>query len=145
MTNNVKDRLRQLAVTAIFSFLIAMPLLTVSETAAAFCCPKVYSVTLTPVDPQARPVLSGYVEINECQGMSFLHIVVMGNLPNGTQLVPVIPGRQPLLGDWFTVNSRRGETIWQGISQYGKPAGGLQGRTINIADQNFTSLLTATF
>ena len=145
MINKMTDRVRRLTSIAIFGFLIAIPLLTVSETASAFCCPKVYSVILTPVDPLAKPVLSGFVEINECQGMSFLHIVVRGNLPNGTQLIPVIPGRQPLIGDWFTVNNRRGETIWQGISQFGKPAGGLQGRTINIDDQNFTPLLTATF
>jgi hypothetical protein len=137
--------LRHFTTSLLFSFSLLISLISVSGTAEAFCCPQVYTVQLLPVDPTVRPRLSGYAEINECLGMSFLRIVIRGNTPDGTQLIPTIPGRQPLIGEWFTMTSHRGETVWQNITTYGVLAGGLAGRVIEIDDFNFNPVLTGTF
>lgn len=136
---------RNFATALLFSLSFLILFMSVSRTAEAFCCPQVYTVQLLPVDSAARPRLSGYAEINECRGMSFLRIVIRGYAPDGTVFIPTIPGAEPLIGEWFSMLNHRGETIWQNVTSYGVPAGGLAGRTLSIDDENFTPVLTGTF
>jgi hypothetical protein len=120
-----------------------------SAPAQAFCCPAINTVSIAPVSPPVRPRVLGRVEVNECVGLSFLHIVVRANVPDGTQLMAVIrpttPFGQPLMSDWITMTANRGELVWQGVTTPGAPSGGLAGRTVTIVDSNFTDLGTASF
>lgn len=113
------------------------------KNAAAVCCPQVYSIKLLPVDPTTK--LVGYAEIVECLNLSFLHIVVKGYAPDGTSFIPTIPGREPMIGEWFEMTNHRAETVWQNVTTYGAPAGGLAGRTLTITDFNFVPILSGTF
>lgn len=113
--------------------------------ASAFCCPAVVVVKLIPVDPVATPGLRGYAEVDECLGMSFLRIIVKGNVPDGTVYTPAFRSLNPQMGEVFAMARRRGETLWQGISEYGMPSGGLSGMTLSIMDADFQDVLTAQF
>ena len=114
-------------------------------TAEAFCCTAVYAINLSPASPPVSPRLTGRVEVNECLGLSFLHIVVNANVPDGTQVIATFPGRQPLMSDWITIKKGRGEYLWQAVTTAGVPKGGLAGRQIVIMDSNFTPLAQGTF
>lgn len=113
--------------------------------AEAFCCPQVYSIQLLPVDTAATIKMIGFAEINECLNMSFLHIVVRSSAPDGKLYIPTIPGREPLIGEWFAITNHRGETIWQNVTTFGVPAGGLTGKTLTITDENFVPVLQGIF
>jgi hypothetical protein len=106
--------------------------------ASAFCCPPVRTITLQAADPTLH--VRGSAEIDECLGMSFLRIKVVGRIADGTQYIAVFPGREPLLGDWFTMMGGRGETVWQGIT-----LDFVTGRTLEVTDDSFMPVLTGQF
>jgi hypothetical protein len=108
------------------------------ESAGAFCCPAVREVELSSVALGVRA--SGRAEINECLGMSFLHVVVRGRFADGTELIPVLVGSEPIMGTWFTTTGGKGEGVMESLT-----LAQVTGRSIAIMDTNYTEVLHGQF
>jgi hypothetical protein len=134
---------RSLSGTALARLTLALVVagtLALPDLAQAHCCRSLALVRLTPVDPTAQPRLSGKAELIDCFGqLTLVSVRVNGRVPDGTEFIPVLPGREPILGDWFTMTNGSGEGFIQGVSAP------LTGRMIEVDDANFTPVLTGTF
>ena len=126
------------ATLLVFPALIAGFMVAAPRDATAFCCRPLREIRLQPVDPASR--LRGRAELDDCFGVSLLRVRVYGPLPDGTQLIPVFPGLQPLIGDWITMTGRAGETIWEGLT-----LDTIAGRPFAVSDDTFTEVLTGQF
>ena len=136
-------RVRNFAASLAIAGALAIGVLGVSPPARAggFCCRPSLVIRLLPTaEGMAAGLVSGTAEIDECVGLSFLHIVAFGRVANGTQLIPVLPGYQPVIGDWFTISRGRGETVMSEITSVQ-----VSGAVLDVTDENFTPLLTGTF
>jgi hypothetical protein len=131
---------RRLATRVALGVAIGAALSAAPATVEAHCCKELATVRLTPVDPAARPRLSGRATVLDCFGvMSLVSVKVSGRVTDGTQVIPVLPGAEPLLGDWFTMTGGQGEGFIQNVTPP------LTGRTIEVDDDTFTAVLTGTF
>lgn len=129
------------SLSSALAFGLALAVASGPATAAGFCCRPSKMIRLLPTaDGLAQGMVSGTAEIDECLGMSFLRIVAYGRVPNGTQLIPVLPGLEPLIGDWFTMMNGRGESVMPEMD-----ASRVIGRSLDIVDESFTPLLTGQF
>lgn len=131
--------IKRLARTAI-AIALAVGLTGVPAIARAHCCKSLAVVHLKPVDPSARPRLRGTAELLDCFGvLSLVSVKVYGRVADGTQFLPALPGIEPIVGDWLTVNKGLGEGFIQGIPTP------LTGRTIEVDDSSFAPILTGSF
>ncbi len=108
--------------------------------ASGFVCHAVKVIQLTPTPDGAALHLRGRAEIDECFGLSFLHVVVRGGAPANTTLYPVFPGRQPIIGEAFNFANGKAETVSPDIF-----LNSITGRPFSVTDTNFTELLTGQF
>jgi len=133
-------RIHTLIVASAVVFAIGLAL-RVPQAAAGFCCKSSQAIKLVSTDPTIPLRLKrGMAEIDECLGMSFLRVTVSGNVPDGSAFVVSIPGREPILGEFFSVIAGHGETVLQGIM-----LGSITGRVVEVSDDTFTPVLTGQF
>lgn len=86
--------------------------------------------------------LMGTASIDQCLGMSSLHVMATGVVTDGTQYMTTVAIRpypaEPAMSDWFTMTKRHGETVVQGID-----LGTLSGfPAVTVSDDQFNVLLT---
>ncbi len=43
------------------------------------------------------------------------------------------------------MKDQKGDSVWEGVTTYGVPSGGLKGRTMVIFDSNFTAVAQGSF
>jgi hypothetical protein len=122
------------------TILFVLSVFIIPKLTYAFCCPAVKTIHLTPSIEGRALKLHGKAEINQCYGLSFLHITLSGNVPDGTQFIPVFRSKQPVMGDWFTMTNQHGDTVMEAITL---PS--VIGKTLSITDASYTDLLTGRF
>jgi hypothetical protein len=105
-------------------------------------CQPSASATLSPV-PGAAWNLKGKAELFACPNLTpYLHIVLSGNAPDGTELIPVFRSKEPIMGSWFTVTGGHAETNWENASF--SPSF-LAGKTLSIDDMNYADVVSGQF
>jgi hypothetical protein len=114
--------------------MLALSLMAAPGTADAFCCPAVDEIQLQAVAGAPVRLRGGKSEINECLGMSFLHVVVRGNVADGTVFYPVFRSlTQPIIGNAIVMVNGRGEAVMEGVT-----LGEVLGKTLSITDDSLT-------
>ena len=100
-------------INGVLSASLAMLLVATPGVAGAHCCKEVASTRLQPVDPVATPRLRGRAVVLDCFGViSMLSVVVNSPEPDGTSYAPALVGAEPILGDFFSLTSHRGEGLF---------------------------------